>query len=278
MANNPPLAFVRYINAVPDTLNTTVRFIDQIAFTPQTFVNVPFRGQGQGGYQGTEAKARKFRVFTADFTNYTPEGNTPLLVDTTITFEAGKYYTLLHTGYARTGSTPRQRIVVLEDNIPTPGASVAVRTLNAAPDLGSVDVYYSATPTTPSPVHRRSQGSRTLRLAVPHAGSRCVRALSRPPPAPRRRSGRSATAGAARNASANPTSGALIAGSALTAIAFPRSVAGSRAASFTTPGVVFSSTTARPHGPVTNSHALSRIAEWRCAQRDRVPCTRRPPA
>ena len=28
--NTPPLAYVRYINAVPDTLNTTVRFIDQI--------------------------------------------------------------------------------------------------------------------------------------------------------------------------------------------------------------------------------------------------------
>ena len=29
----PPLAFVRYINAVPDTNNLTVRFIDQLEFT-----------------------------------------------------------------------------------------------------------------------------------------------------------------------------------------------------------------------------------------------------
>ena len=44
VAKIPPLAFVRYINAVPDTLNTTVRWIDKVEFTPQTFTNVPFRG------------------------------------------------------------------------------------------------------------------------------------------------------------------------------------------------------------------------------------------
>lgn len=35
VAKIPPLAFVRYINAVPDTLNTTVRWIDKVEFTPQ---------------------------------------------------------------------------------------------------------------------------------------------------------------------------------------------------------------------------------------------------
>ena len=69
--NTPPLAFVRYINAVPDTLNTTVRFIDQVEYSPISFANVPFRGQGQGSYQPTAAGARKFRVFTADAVNFT---------------------------------------------------------------------------------------------------------------------------------------------------------------------------------------------------------------
>ncbi len=144
----PPLAYVRYINAIPDTLNTTVRFIDQVEYSPQTFVNVPFRGLGGGGYQPTEAGSRAFRVFTADFVNYTDAGNTARLVDTTLTFEAGKYYTLLHTGYARAGSTPRQRIVMMMDAIPTPGASVAIRALNAGPNLGNLDVYYAPTTTT----------------------------------------------------------------------------------------------------------------------------------
>ena len=98
--NIPPLAYVRYINAVPDTLNTTVRFIDQVEYSPMTFVNVPFRGLGQGNYQPTAAGARKFRVFTADAVNFTTAGNTQILVDTTITFEAGKYYTLLQSGVA----------------------------------------------------------------------------------------------------------------------------------------------------------------------------------
>ena len=38
--NTPPLAFVRYINAVPDTLNTTVRFIDQVEYSPISWANV----------------------------------------------------------------------------------------------------------------------------------------------------------------------------------------------------------------------------------------------
>ena len=48
----PPVAHVRYINALPDTMNTTVRWVDYLEFTPQTFVNVAYRGVGQGLYQG----------------------------------------------------------------------------------------------------------------------------------------------------------------------------------------------------------------------------------
>ncbi|MES2523334.1 MAG: DUF4397 domain-containing protein [Gemmatimonadota bacterium] len=235
----PPLAFVRYINAVPDTLNTTVRFIDQIEFTPQTFVNVPFRGLGGGGYQATEAGSRQFRVFTADFVNFTNAGNTPILVDTTLTFEAGKYYTLLHTGYARAGVTPKQRIVVMVDDIPTPGASIAIRTLNAGPNLGNLDVYYAPTTTTAisgapavaalpyltaSPYRTQAPAAFAALIAA-SGGTTALGAAAAP-------------AGTAGTLTFNPIAGATIAGSAMTAVAFPSSVAGSRAVSFTTPGVV----------------------------------------
>jgi hypothetical protein len=89
--NIPPLAFVRYINAIPDTLNTTVRWIDDVAFTPQTFVNVPFRGLGQGNFQGLRAGDRRLRVFTYQqvTNNFPVDGNTVVLVDTTFNFQAG---------------------------------------------------------------------------------------------------------------------------------------------------------------------------------------------
>lgn len=146
--NIPPLAYVRYINAVPDTLNTTVRFIDQTAYSPMTFVNVPFRGLGQGNYQPTQAGARKFRVFTADATNSPPQ---EIRKSWSIPRSRSnrKYYTLLHMGYARAGSSPKQRLVVITDALPTPGANVALRTINAALGMGAVDVYKLATATTP---------------------------------------------------------------------------------------------------------------------------------
>ncbi|WP_373070290.1 DUF4397 domain-containing protein [Gemmatimonas sp.] len=159
LQNLPPLAFVRYINAIPDTLSTTVRFIDQVQYSPITFVNVAFRGQGQGGYQPTEAGARKFRVFTFSG-DVSVAGNTTILVDTTITFEAGRYYTLLHLGYARAGATPRQRIVSITDAIPTTPSGIAFRAIHAGLDVGNVDIYATPRPRTPSPARRCSRTSR----------------------------------------------------------------------------------------------------------------------
>lgn len=142
----PPVAYVRYINALPDTMNTTIRWVDYLEFTPQTFVNVAYRGVGQGLYQGLKAGSRHFKVFNADVVNFTTAGNTSVLADETITFEANKYYTILHTGYARTGS---KKIVVFEDVIPAPGSNVALRVLNANTGLGAIDAYKLATATDP---------------------------------------------------------------------------------------------------------------------------------
>lgn len=148
----PPLAFVRYINGVPDTLNTTVRWVDQIEFTPMSFANVPFRGMGQGGYQGLEAGARRFKVFTYDPNLNSNTGSTGAttseLADTTFTFQAGKYYTLLHLGYARSGSTPRQRVYIIEDNLPAVSSTLSLRAIHAALGAPAVDVHATATATT----------------------------------------------------------------------------------------------------------------------------------
>lgn len=236
----PPLAFVRYINAVPDTLNTTVRFTDQVQWSPMTFVNVPFRGLGQGNYQPTQAGSRKFRVFTTDATNFSTAGNTVILVDTTLTFEAGKYYTLLHMGYARAGSTPRQRIVAINDVHPNPGAQVAVRAIHAALGVGAVDIYATATATSPisgtplfrnvateavSPYANVNAAAFATQIAAAGGTTALVAAA--------------APAGTAGTTQLNPIAGATIAGSVLSAVAFPASPANSAGARFTTPGIVY---------------------------------------
>ena len=237
--NTPPLAYVRYINAVPDTLNTTVRFIDQIEYSPMSWANVAFRGLGQGNYQPTEAKARKFRVFTYS-SDVSTAGNTNILVDTTITFEAGKYYTLLHLGYARAGSAPKQRIVVINDALPATPAGIAFRAIHAGLNVGNVDIY--ATPTTTDAISgapllanvslntvsaylARATGAFAARVTAPGSTTAVISAA--------------APAGTAGSASVDPIGGATIAGSIITAIAFPATPANSAGARFTTPGVVY---------------------------------------
>ena len=242
--NTPPLAFVRYINAVPDTLNTTVRFIDQVEYSPISWANVAFRGLGQGGYQPTAAGARKFRGFTADAVNFTTAGNTTILVDTTITFEAGKYYTLLHLGYARAGATPRQRIVNITDALPTTPAGIAFRAIHAGLDVGNVDIHATATTTdaisgaplfanvalnTVSAYLPRATGAFAARVTAVGSTTAVISAAL--------------PAGAAGSVSIDPLGGATVAGSVITAIAFPASpqlpAAPSAGARFATPGVSF---------------------------------------
>lgn len=143
----PPLAYVRYLNAVGDTLSLDFHPIDQIEFS-QPFLAVPFRGMGLGSYQGYQAGSRKIRVFP----NSTDLATTSaFLVDTTLNLTAGTYYTILHTGFARAGQAPKQGLRVIEDALPTPGANVAIRIIHAGPNAGALDLYITATATDPLP-------------------------------------------------------------------------------------------------------------------------------
>ena len=131
----PPLAYVRYINATPDTLNHTVRWVDDIEFTPQTFINVAFRTEGQGGWQGLRSGNRHFKVFTyqQNVLNFPVAGNTTVLKDTTFNFETGKYYTILYTGFTRTGGTPAAQLRIFEDEPPaSPATGTLIRVYNLA--------------------------------------------------------------------------------------------------------------------------------------------------
>jgi hypothetical protein len=143
----PPLAYVRYFNAVGDTLPIDFRAIDQIEFS-QPFLAVPFRGIGLGNYQGYQAGSRKIRAFPNSTDINTAQA---FLVDTTLTLTAGSYYTVLHTGFARAGVAPKQGFRVIEDALPTPGANIALRIIHAGANTGALDIYITATATEPLP-------------------------------------------------------------------------------------------------------------------------------
>lgn len=242
-ATIPPLAFVRYINAVPDTFNLTVRWIDQIDFTPMTFVNVPYRGLGQGGYQGLEAGSRHFRVFTYDpaLSGGNTNAVTAQLADSTFSFVAGQYYTILHLGFSRTGQVPAQRVFILSDAVPTPSTTqVAVRAINAGLGLGALDVFttplantaLAGAPAFANVAFNASTAYSNLavaQFAAQIAATGTTVSLA----------GAAAPAGVAGTPAADPIAGATVGGSVLTAIAFRPSVVGSPAAASATSTVVF---------------------------------------
>jgi hypothetical protein len=239
----PPLAFVRYINALPDTLATTVRFIDQVEFTPMTFVAVPFRGLGGGNYQGAQAGTRSFKVFTYQIVggNLAPAaGNTVELGEASHNFEAGKYYTVIINGFARAGGSPAKQIQIIEDPVPTPTADIAVRAIHAGAGIGNVDIY--VTPTTTSAISGAPAfsgvafGAASAYASLP-ASAFAVRVTAAGSTTPLISA--AAPAGVAGTSTVNPIGGATIPGTVITAVAFPASVSGSPAASSANPTVLF---------------------------------------
>jgi hypothetical protein len=246
--NIPPLAFVRYINAVPDTNNITVRFMGQVDFVPLTISNVPYRGVNLGSYQGTEAGTHRFRAFRYDpnLSNPSSAGgaSTVVLADTTFTFVAGNYYTILHAGYARAGQIPAQRMYILDDGLPAVNTGVSVRVVNAALGLGagisSLDGFTTATATTalagaPAFANVAYAAASTYSqlpvaaVAVQMAATGTTTSLG----------GALAPTGVAGSLTADPIAGATVAGSVMTAVFFGPSVGGSPAAAAAAPSVVW---------------------------------------
>lgn len=233
----PPLAGVRYINAVPDTSRLDFRMVDQLEYSANTISGtggISFREGTE--YFAVEAKARHIRVFSlADTLIGTVQ---QVVVDTTITFEANKNYTLLLAGSARARTA---RLRVIEDTPPSNLASgqIAVRVYNAG--AGAMDAYVVASTTTAlagtptfagvgdlsvSPYRTQPAGAFAVRVAAPGATA-AVASVQ-------------AATGTAGTALVNPIAGAAVPGTVFSAYIFPRSVAGSRApqtAAFNTAGV-----------------------------------------
>jgi uncharacterized protein DUF4397 len=230
--NDPgPIAYVRYVNAIPDTNQTDFRFVDQVTGSPW-FGQAFFRDISS--YEPTAPGARHIRVFAVDpnaAANF--EGDINLVsqrfVDTTITLEANSFYTIVHAGYARTGATPAQHLIVIKEDrgATLSGDQIGVRAINAAPTIPSADVYAAASPSgspafssvafgDASPYDVMSTGAVTF--STTPAGSSTVAASAAAP------------AGAPpASISQSALGGYSVAGSLLTAFIFPPAVAGSMA-------------------------------------------------
>jgi hypothetical protein len=245
----PPLAYVRYVNAVSDTFNMDFRAVDQVTYS-QPFINTPFRSVGAGNYQGYQAGSRHIRIFldpasasgtaTAD-----PTVSSTIMVDTTVNFTVGAYYTLLQVGGARVGAKVKQKLWIIADALPTQSAAtVQYRIINVAAVQGAVDVYARADGTTPlsgAPTASSLGFQSITTYQSQAAGPAIVIRLTAPGTlsAVGAATGYTVTAGVAGTTLADPIYGSGIGGSIFTAFIFDASVAGSQALQFATPGIVF---------------------------------------
>lgn len=236
-----PTAGIRFVNAVPDTFALDFRPVDIVENTH--FYSVGFRSTTLLYYKNARAGQRQFKIFLANPSLTAPAAEQQAIASTVVdelnlTLEAGKNYTVIIWGYMRPGSTPAKRVTVLEDNPADPGNQVALRIVNAAAGLGAVDGrFYPSTGTAPASPNWASVAELTASAYVntaPGAIKANVRlaggttALFTDPTLP---------AGIAETIDIDGAPGSTRAGTGMSGFVFPRSVAGSRATNFTTPGM-----------------------------------------
>ena len=232
-ATLPPLAYVRVVHAMPDLGKMTGRLIDAVENLNVT--DVDFRYVGP--YQGIAAGSRQIRIFPSseDITV-----TSQILIDSTMTFTAGSYYTLIASGNTQGGA--KAKFVVLADAPPTPTSSqFAIRTVVAAPGVGPVDVFASATGGTaplPATASMGNVSAASSYVTFTTATSLVLRATAAGSTTPVMVES-TVLAGSAGTTIQDPVAGTSQGGSVLTAFLFPRSVAGSAAANFTTPGIAY---------------------------------------
>lgn len=147
----PPTAGVRFINAVPDSSGgggLDFRFIDVVenssAFAV-TFRDNPLTANGVTAgsliqYKPAQAGARHFRIFLNDTIQTIAS---TVLMDSTTNLTANHNYTFLLWGNARTGkgTPPAMNLTTIDENVPDPGSSVALRVINATGTAIDVSEY-----------------------------------------------------------------------------------------------------------------------------------------
>jgi hypothetical protein len=253
---NIPTAGVRFINAVPDTaggFGLDFRFIDIVESNAQfrvSFRNNPVTTSGVTAstlieYKNARAGSRQFRIFLDDTLQNVAS---VVLKDSTMNIEAGKLYTVLLMGNARsTNAADKMRLMVIDESVADPGAQVALRVINttSSPIDASRYAQGGTAPATPSWANIPPYSVSSYQTAAPgqfmfnvkSAGTNLFAdAQALPGAAPR------SSAGPGGKIDIDALPGTTVAGSAVTAIVFPRSTAGSKApqtAAFQVPAISF---------------------------------------
>ncbi len=236
----PPLAGVRFVNALADTFDIDIRPQDTVGPYAASASALAFRASTE--YQPTEAGARHFRMFPQPGASGADAAVvSQVLVDTTVTFEANSNYTVLITGSARANT---EKFVVIRDDAGTvPAGNIGIRTINAS--TGAVNVYVTSLPGDALP------GSPSFASVAPQAATAYVMRAKGNTAARATADGDVAVLASVTGPKAAlppatspastvfPAGGVDAAGSTFSVIYFPASVAGSKAKSFTTPGLVF---------------------------------------
>jgi hypothetical protein len=250
-----PTAGVRFINAVPDTgaaFGFDFRFVDIVenssAFR-QTFRDNPQTTAGVTSGTGTyykpaQAGARQIRIFLDDTLQAAAQ---TVLKDTTVTLTASHNYTGLMQGNARSTGSDKMRFSFIDETVDDPGSQIALRVINTTSSAIDVRVYASGgtpgsvtfanVPAFGMSAYVKFAPGQYLYNVQPAGGGTALftdaLALLGQPPG-------TSTNGGTVGLDLDVTPGTLVAGSAVSGVVYPRSVAGSKAANFTTPGITFS--------------------------------------
>jgi hypothetical protein len=231
----PPLAYVRFVHASPNLGNSAWRFIDGVVFSPFE-ISLPFRSTGR--YQESTTGARRLRVF---YQSNQIDSASTILGDTLVNLTAGTYYTIVFTGRIGAGGSPAASFKIYTDTMPTvPAGQFGVRALHAGVGVAGVDVF-GDTVGAPLPAAPAFPGLTYLNRSgylFRNVGTYAVRVTGAGTVAPVLVSA-TAPVGTPGTTSTNPVAGVAIAGTALTAIAFPPGDVGSPNAAVTTPSVFY---------------------------------------
>jgi hypothetical protein len=236
----PEYASIHWVNAVPDTGQQDMRIID----IPENagLFDANYRGSNMF-YQAIRSGTRTYRIFNS---SADPVIAQQILLEGTLDLSPDQGYTVIHSGFARGGSTPSHAALLLLDNPPVPAAGqLAVRAVNAGAGLGNVDVFIVRKAVNPATVDSLPDAPAATNIAfgqsstyIPAAVDDTAAALGQAMRVVFTATGTktvlaSVTAPAGQFATtqppAEPIAGARIAGSVLSAILVPRPVAGSSA-------------------------------------------------
>lgn len=269
----PPIGALRFVNAVADTGSMDFRVVDVVGSAPQ-FLENTFRAATP--YQAVEAGVRHLKVFMTPSRTDTLVGS-PTMWDTTFTIVAGTNYTIVMTGFARTGSNPPLRMLIIQDDPTAPAAGqIRLRAVNGGSGLGAIDAFVRRGTEAPPGT---SLGTNLAFGAAGAYGALTAGSLtgiggtapSTPAPALFQTAGPPGVAG---NSTANPIGGLFVAGSVLTGIVVPPSVVGSGAPQGGSPASKAVQTVTRSSDTVTVlSGTISRLVNRSPAAADSTVAT-----